>query len=170
MYDYRGKLAGIGISAVGFMLVLAEKLHPFSLKPGWTPEQHYGFFVWVALLGLFLMVFSKEKAEDERAKLVRLKAFQISFMVTISTLMAFSLMTSVTGEPIGMDASFMNIVPATALILYLLVFHVGLHFDQVWEYEDRGLFDNWRHIGRNKWGILAYLVICAILMIILVLL
>lgn len=170
MYDYRGKVSGYIISALGIAAMVAERLHPFILNRKWSAEQHYGVFEWVALLGLFLIMYSKEKVDDERTKQIRLKAIQIAFMLMAGTTMAFGFTGVVSGSSdLSLGGREMYLIPAMGVMLYLLIFHVGLYFDEVWEYEDKGLVTNLRSISANKWGILAYLGVCAILMLLLAL-
>ena len=167
MYDYRGKVAGYIVSAIGLIAMVAERIHPFVLKAKWNAEQHYSLFVWVTLFGLFLVAYSKEKVDDERTKLIRLKALQIAFMVMTGTIMAFALATSLATEKIDIRGQDLNLIPAIGIVMYLLLFHTGLYFDDVWEYEDKGLFNNLKNIPKNKWGILAYFIVCAIAMLLL---
>jgi hypothetical protein len=171
MYDYRGKISGIIISAIGLALMVAERIHPFTISGKWNPEQNYSLFLWIMMLGLFLIMYSKEKIEDERNKLIRLKAFQISFMIMVGTMLAFCLTSGTANQTdLKMEGKDLYIFPAIGIFTYLLVFHVGLYFDEAWDYEDKGLITNLKNIKRNGLGYLAYLVVCIILMILLILL
>jgi hypothetical protein len=165
MYDYRGKVAGMIISALSIIAMVAEHMHPFLLNQRWNEQQQHGIFVWLTLFGLFLMMYSKERVDDERTKQIRLKSIQVAFMLMVSTMSAFGLTMNLAGEQV--DAQLLYFFPAMGVVLYLLMFHVGLYFDQVWEYEDKGLISNLRNIPANKWGILAYFVICGFLLLIL---
>jgi hypothetical protein len=56
------------------------------------------------------------------------------------------------------------------IILYLLVFYVGLYFDFLWEFEDKEAgWQNLKKMEKNKWGILAYLAITMVLLALLTL-
>lgn len=163
MYDYRGKIAGVIISALGLTAMIVERISGFTFLHDLNSEQHYSIFLWCTLFGFMLIAYSREKYDDERARQIRAKAMQISFGVLISVMLALSL-TSTLHPEMKIESATLYMLASMALLLYLLVFHAGLHLDFLWEYGDKGLWENWRNIGRNKWGILAYLAICFIML------
>jgi hypothetical protein len=170
LYDYRGKIAGIVISLLGIAGMAVERLSGLIIMAKYSQDEHYHIFLWITLFGFLLTAYSKEKYEDERTKQVRAKSLQISFGALVGILLSYSLVCTLqpTKATVGLDETYFFM--AMGLLLYLLVFHVGLYLDFLWDYEDSGLWQNWKNIGRNKWGILAYLLICVIMLSLLTLL
>ena len=167
MYDYRGKIAGIILSAAGIIAMTAEKIGKFSIFPKLSIDQHYLLFFWSALFGLLLMTFSKEKLEDDRTRFVRAKAMQTAFYLLTGIMLSFTLIATLAQKDFQLDVTEFYMLLTLALLMYQFLFNIGLHFDFLWEYEDKGLVDNLKNIGRNKWGILVYLSLSALVCIVL---
>ena len=163
MYDYRAKVVGMIVSAIGILAMIAEKIWTFSIFPKLNPDQHYLLFLWCSLFGFFTMAFSKEKQEDERTKMIRYRAMQTAFYILISIMMSFTLVATLLQKTLVLDVTDFYILLTVALLMYLFLFHIGLYFDFFWEYEDKEAMENLRNIGRNKWSILIYLTISTLL-------
>ena len=170
MYDYRGKIAGIIVSLLGITGMVIERLSGAIFIKKYSEEQHYRLFLWGTLFGFLLTAFSKEKDEDERSKQVRYKSLQISFLGMVGSLLSYMLVCTMQPAKAAMGLDEVYFFIAFGLLLYLFVFHAGLYLDFLWDYEDTGLWQNWKNMGRNKWGILAYLLICLIVLSLLTLL
>lgn len=170
LYDYRGKIAGIIISLLGITAMVTERLTGFILIAKYSGEQHYRIFLWGTLFGFLMIMFSKEKEEDERSKQVRYKSLQIAFLGMVGSLLSYALVCTIQPDKASMGLDEVYFFIACGALLYLFVFHVGLYLDFLWDYEDTGLWQNWKNMGRNKWGILAYLLICVIMLALLTLL
>jgi sterol desaturase/sphingolipid hydroxylase (fatty acid hydroxylase superfamily) len=172
MYEYRAKKWGVALSAIGLLLLIAERIHPFVLMAKYSATQHRAIFQWVAFLGLVVIMYSKEKYDDERAKAVRLKAMQIAFMMQISLIMSMALVSNMVVEVgnVGIGSGILFAFAGLGIFTYLLVFYTGIYFDTFWDYEDRTLWQNLSGISRNKWGMLIYLAIGAIVITLLTLL
>jgi len=167
MYDYRGKVAGIILSAVGIIAMATEKIGKFSVFPKLNIDQHYLLSYWCALFGLLLMTFSKEKQEDERTRLVRSKAMQTAFYLLTCIMLSFTLIATIAQKSLPLDVTEFYMLLTLALLMYQFLFQIGLHFDFLWEYEDKGLVENLKNIGPNKWGILVYLTVSTLICVIL---
>lgn len=160
MYDYKGKIRGIIISALGLAAMISERLFHWTVIEKLTWEQHLTLFKWVTLLGLMIIGYSKEKYEDDRAKAIRAKALQIAFMLQQSVTLAMGLTMSLHNEPIDGDILF--IIAAMGTLMFLLLFHVGLYFDLFWDFDDTAREKNFfKNIGKNKWSLLVYLALAA---------
>jgi len=162
MYSYKYKIVGVVVSGLGLAGMVGERLSPFVLHKKLSPEQHYSAFLWIMYFGLFILAYCKEKYDDERAKLVRLKAFQLSFMIMMSTMMAMALTMSL-AKPgaLEADASLLFLFVGLGIIGYLLYFYTGLYFDQFWDFEDedRTIWQNIKAIPKNIGGLLVYLLV-----------
>ena len=164
MYDYRGKVAGMIIAGVGLPALVIQKLTHFTVSPRLSDAQHFNLLLWITLLGLFTMMFSYEKYEDERIKLIRAKAFMIVFALMTGSILAFAFTVTLqpsspkfedillTSDDVIMAGRMMMFYPAVAIVIYLILFHIGVYFDQAWDYKDNvGFIEN---LKRNKWRIL----------------
>lgn len=183
MYNHKYRKYYIAVSALGLVGMIGEKIAPFVLLKKLTPEQHYFLFLWLTLGGLFVIGFCKERFDDERAKMIRLKALQLSFMLVISTMLAFALtMSFVMTSPAAStaatnvpedpsDAAVFFMFPGLGIICYLLTYYVGLYFDQFWDFEDkeRSVWQNIKAIPKNIGGILVYLLVATITLLLITL-
>lgn len=161
MYDYKGKIKGIVISAIGLVGIISERIWHWTVIEKLTWEQHLTLLKWVTLLGLIVIGYSKEKYEDDRAKAIRAKALQIAFMLQQSVTLAMGLTMSLHKEPIDGDILF--IIAAMGTLMFLLLFHVGLYFDLLWDFDDTARDKNIiKNIGKNKWSLLAYLAVATV--------
>lgn len=169
MYDYRGKIWGLIISAIALLAMIGERLKGFIIFKKLTVAQHYGIFEWIMLAGLFCIIYSKEKHEDERAKQIRSKSFQMSFALTMSVLLAQALIGTLHPNYV-IEPQILFFIAAFGIMMYLFIFHIGLHFDFLWEYDDKGVWENLRNIDKNIWGKLVYLIAGGVILLLLSLL
>jgi hypothetical protein len=170
MYDYKWKKAGIAISAFGLLGMIVERLKGLIILHKYSAAQHYAMCEWVMMLGLFTIIYCREKEEDDRAKAVRAKSFQFSFLLVIAVMLAIALNSALAPDKNPLVPADLFFLAATGLIFYLFFFNIGLYFDFLWDYEDRGVWENLRNIGKNKWGMLAYLTGSVIILLLLTLL
>lgn len=172
MYDYRGKVSGMVIAALGTIALLIQKYTHFTVLAGLNSDQHFNVLLWVTLFGLFLMMFSYEKHEDERVKQIRAKAVMIVFGIMTGAILAFALTISIIPfidpgdlQPAAADEGvwlgrLLMFYPAVGIVLYLLIFHVGIYYDKVWDYSDNiSVLEN---IRKNKWHIIIIAIISII--------
>jgi len=170
MYDYRGKIGGVIGSAISLAAMVAERLHGFIIFKKFSVAQHYAIFEWLMLGSLFVIIYSKEKHEDDRAKMIRAKSFQLAFMLQSAVLLSMALVGTIGKGGMTLIPSDLFMFAAMGIVLYLLVFHIGLYFDFLWDYNDTGFWENLKNLGKNKWGLLVYFAMSAVLLLLLSLL
>jgi hypothetical protein len=151
MYGYKGKVAGMIIAGIGLILLIVQKLTHFIVFAKLNSDQHFNALLWFTMLGLFTIMFSKEKIEDERVQYLRTKSLMYAFCLMIAATMAFALTVTLmptqdpemakgvtlSADDIIQAGRMMMFYPAVALVIYLVMFHIGLYFDDAWDYEDR---------------------------------
>jgi len=147
MYDYRGKIAGVMITAVSAILLTIQRFTHFVVLQKYTALQHYYFILFFVLFGLYMMANSREKMDDERVKLIRAKAFQTAFNLTVTILLAVGV-SSVISSAANIDGKDLMFIGSFALVIYLGLFHAGLYFDNTWEYEED---KSWIEAVRKNW-------------------
>jgi len=159
MSSYQGKLAGLAIIALALIMLLVVKFFgPLSFIPKLDRDRQLILFFVFTVLGMYQVVFSKEKNEDERVQRIRAKCFQSAFMIFAGTLIAI-LLTSVTShEAMTFSAVQLCTFVAFGLSLYLLLFHIGLYFDPAWNYNDDTVLVN---IRKNKTFFIIYFIAIA---------
>lgn len=152
--SHKSKIAGLVVLSVGLVITIAQKLHPFIVIPKYDADKHLSLSLWIIVVGMYLTAFSQEKFEDERVKMIRAKSLQMVMMLMSATFIAFSL-TSITQDMGDFDAMTILLFPSIYLAMYLAVFHIGLYFDNLWDYEDKrmGIWDN---IKKNKKPIIIF--------------
>ena len=166
MYDNRGKKTGALLALVSLAAMLVERFHGFIVFKKLDVSQHIGVFEWFMFFGLILIAFSREKYDDERAKMIRLKALQIGFLMQQSVTLGMAFTGSL-HKDMKLEPSDLFTFAGLGIIFFLLFFHAGLYYDTFWEYEDKGLWYNFRNMGKHKWAILAYFVIAIAAMVLL---
>ncbi|MBL7682793.1 MAG: hypothetical protein JNK00_05495 [Flavipsychrobacter sp.] len=152
--SHKSKIAGLVVLSVGLVITIVQKLHPFIVIPKYDADKHLSLSLWIIVVGMYLTAFSQEKFEDERVKMIRAKSLQMVMMLMSATFIAFSL-TSITQDMGDFDAMTILLFPSIYLAMYLAVFHIGLYFDNLWDYEDKrmGIWDN---IKKNKKPIIIF--------------
>lgn len=159
MYNYKWKVAGMVIAAVSFIALVIQKLTHFTVLTKLNADQHFNILLWLTVFGLFTMMFSYEKHEDERVKQIRAKSVMMVFMLMFAATMGIGFTMSIVpvsemGNETVTPSDMIEIgrllmyYPACAVILYHIIFNVGLYFDNEWDYEDNtSVLDN----IKNHW-------------------
>jgi hypothetical protein len=152
--SHKSKIAGLVTMSVGLVVTIIYKLHPFVLIPKYDADKHLGLCLWVIVVGMYLTAFSREKFEDERVKMIRARTLQMVMMLMSGTVLAFSF-TAITQDIGDLDVLTLLLFPAVYLAMYLAIFHIGLYFDNLWDYEEKqtGILDNMK---RNKKPIIIF--------------
>ena len=152
---------GAGITLLSLILLIlsaaVNNINPFT---GLNNNQFSQLLFLTAILGLFIIAFSKEKIDDERVKVIRRKALQGAFGYLMSMILSFSLaLTIMPGFDI--DPGFLLIcIAALALISYLAIYYYALYFDPHWAYNEDTPAENFR---KNKRFFLIYFSVSIVL-------
>jgi hypothetical protein len=170
MYEHKFKPVGIVISAAGLLGMITERMRPVIINAKWDAAQHYGLFMWLMLGGLFYIGYCKEKYDDERAQQIRLKSFQISFILMVSTMLAIGFVKEVARPAdLMIDGMMLFFLAGLGIISYLLTFYTGLYFDRFWDFDDKDktVWQNLKEMPKNIGGILVYLLVFTITLLLL---
>lgn len=171
MGSHKWKKWGFIVSAIGLALMIAERLTKFTFIKELKPEQHYAVFVWLTFLGLVIIMYSKEKIDDDRAKMIRLKSLQVSFLLLIAELLSVALTNITSNTNHSIEPRELFFFAGIGIILYLFLFHLGLYFDFLVEFDDNKTTEEILSERRKtRWGVLAFYICAAITMILLALL
>lgn len=164
MHNYKWKVSGLVVAGLGLVLWLAHYFTDFVLVEKYNTDQHSFMFWWITLAGLYLTAFSKEKYDDERVKAIRAKSMQAGFTLAMAVLLSVSL-TEFLAVDMSFEANAIIIIPTFCLVFYLLLFHVGLYFDNLWDYsdDDAGIFKNAKG-DKKQLNYIIYFVILALLL------
>ncbi len=154
MHGYKTKVAGLVIAGAGIAFWAINSFAELKLMPKMTAEQQGYMIWWIVLFGLYMAAFSKEKNDDERVKAIRAKSMLVCFNLSMAVLMSMSIVLFIEDNMV-FRASDIIIVPTFCIVFYLLMFHVGLYFDNAWDYKED---TNHVSLGKGKTGRL-YLVI-----------
>lgn len=162
MNDYRTKVAGMITAGTGVVLTAVQKLTHFTVLKKLDVTQHSYLCMWVAVAGLYLMAFSREKYEDERVKKIRSGSVQIVIMLMMGMLLAISL-TGIISKDLDFPPEVLMIIAAFYLIFYLIVFHIGLYYDKMWNYDadEVGIKEN---IKKNSWVNILFAILAVIIL------
>lgn len=146
--NYHFKKIGIGITGVSLLLLLLSPgLELFKVVSTWTLEQNENLLKVLLGFGLYTIVFSQEKEEDERVAHIRGRALRFGFMI----LTAVSLSLGIVGITFDATSSFSPIhlaeLTAMVLLVYLVYFYYSLYFDPKGNYTENTPSENY---SKNK--------------------
>lgn len=164
MHGYKGKVTGLVITGIAIAAGLIHYYTGFSFSQKIDADKHSMLFWWITLFGLYLAAFSKEKNDDERVKAIRAKSMLVGFNLSMAVLLSIS-MTAWLATDFVLDAGAIMILPTFCLVFYLLFFHIGLYYDNMWDYsdEDYHMF-KMKNTNRNQLSYILYIVLIAILL------
>ncbi|MDC1068571.1 hypothetical protein OAQ99_05360 [Candidatus Kapabacteria bacterium] len=141
MQGYWGKKFGFVIAMISTIYIIAFGFFDLTIFKSSNSQDHAVGTLWLLCFGLFSMMMSKEKVEDERVMLIRAKTMQmfISFLfVPIITIGFFS--SFIEGFSHS-DFTTLTLI-LTAFILYNIYFNYSLKVDPNWNYSNGGVIDN----------------------------
>ncbi len=170
MMGHQNKPLALGLIASGLVVAVAEKIHPFTILPDHTRNQHIGLALCIAIYGMMLLAMTKEKIEDERVKAIRAQAMQFTvlmFVITNLTTAFMNLLNTTDGTTIGNRWIIINLL--MNMTIYHIFFRIGLYRDKYWNYQsdDISLKDAWL---KNKWlsiFAIAFFLLALVLLIVL---
>lgn len=178
MWDYRWKIAGMVIAGIGFLALIIQKLTHFTVFQKFNSDQHFNVLLWITLIGLLQIMVSKEKIEDERVQQIRTKALMFALFLVVASALAFAMTVTLmpTNDPeMANGVSFtpaevieagraLMFYPAIGIVFYLLMFHIGLYFDNTWDYDNKSI--SLRVLWQNKGYRLAIKLVGALILFI----
>lgn len=160
LHNYRFKILGIAISVISIILMLLlRNFELFNLSDTMSKENQFNLFLWINCFGLFGIVYSREKHEDERIQLIRDRTFRVSFVFLISLLMSLSF-TAIIANLNNTSFEIGHIVPVTmTLVFHLLLFYFRLYSNADTSEPEQTVMQN---ILRNKALFVVYLAVTII--------
>ena len=163
MSGYGSKIAGIVVAAVGTVTLVVNNFVPLQFIPDFDASQHGFLYWWVVLMGLYMMAFSKEKNDDERVQAVRAFAMRVAFTMAMTSLLSISI-TAWIAVDMSFDAGNLLIIPTFCLLMYHVVFHLGIYFDGVFKYSNHHDIALPKPSKQKGWQYILYFSIIAILL------
>ncbi|MBI9034804.1 MAG: hypothetical protein JEZ03_10080 [Bacteroidales bacterium] len=162
LHSYKMKYAGISISALSLLLLLINTLfNNLSIFNTLSITEHQELFFWTFVFGLFTIVFSKEKIDDDRVRKIRSRALQVSYGFLTAILLVICLNSFYMEAFEAIKKIYILSLVATSLIIYLIIFNLGLFFDSSIIYSENSAGEN---IRKNKIFFLIYLVVSTALL------
>lgn len=162
LHSYKWKVAGWIIGALGALCLLINYFIPLNLIAEFDAQQHIMLYWWVALYGLYTTTFSRERREDERTPAVRATAMRITLALTLGATLAFAV-TSWLAPDVEFAVDNLLIIPTFALVLYQLVFYVGVYFDKGYDYDGNKPFNIFNLPGNPVMKIVLIITLLALL-------
>ena len=153
LQSYRTKLAGITITVISLILIGIEKMSGIIAGDKLKTQKFIQIATLLIIIGLFLVIFSKEKIDDDRVKKVRLKSLQLGFATTLAIIISLifvSIVHPAFSFGVIHDLSMISLI---SLIVYLLFFNIGLYFDLNELYNDDTSLAN---VNKNRLFFLVY--------------
>ncbi|MDC1068572.1 hypothetical protein OAQ99_05365 [Candidatus Kapabacteria bacterium] len=142
MQGYWGKQFGLFLPAIATLFILVFSLTDYKVFKTIDNWQHIMLSLSLLSIGLFNMMMSKEKLEDERVKKIRAKSMQMFISAILIPNISFSFIMAF-DEDFGGVGLFHGTIPF-ALLLYNIYFNYSLRFDPQWNYNEGGATDNFK--------------------------
>ena len=121
------KVVGLSITSAAGTLLILQKATGNSLFQSF-PEQQSQFLFLLISFGLYIIAFSKETVDDDRIRIIRSKSVQAGFMLVLSTMIAFSLV-SIIRHLSGFQNDF-SLVAFLSVLFYLILFNYKIYFSK----------------------------------------
>ncbi len=163
MSGYGSKVAGMVVAAIGTVTLLVNNYVHLQLIPGFDAGQHGLLYWWVILMGLYMMAFSKERNDDERVQAVRGFAMRVAFTMSMASMLSIAI-TAWVAVDMQFDASSLLIIPTFCLLMYHIIFHLGIYFDGVFKYSNHPDIALPKPNKQKGWQYILYFSIIAILL------
>lgn len=147
MHSFKTKIIGIAIAILALLVnIISYYIYDLSKQFNLDKLTFEELAWWAFGFGLFIMVFSKEKKEDERVQLIRYKSLRLAFMLlTVQVFMnGFGLSYGIISE---IDSIVLLLNFNGVLIIYLVVFYKSYWFDSDFIYNDDTVGENMK---KNK--------------------
>lgn len=158
MQGYWGKVFGVISSMLLMFLLLITSYFEIQFLKDVDLERQSNIIFWLIIFGLYMIVMSKEKIEDDRVKAIRYKSLQFGYGMLLAPSLAINLGGFLMGTSSITTQSMSFYIPIS-LVLYLVHFHYGLYFDPSSNYNDNGPLDN---VVKNKKFFLIYTLLIVI--------
>lgn len=120
----------------------------------------------LTIIGLFIIAFSQEKVDDDRVKIIRGKALQVGFGILLAILFGLVLISIFNTSFSLNEANDLSLIAIIVLIIYLLLFNIGLYYDSKWIYNNETVVSN---IYKNKILFIGYILGLASIIVLLML-
>jgi hypothetical protein len=164
---YWGKFLGFAISALALVLLVFQELAgPAFLASWFAPGKQVAALLWFFAIGLLFLTFSKEKIDDERVQKIRYTALRaLAYFCLLSPAMFFAPFLNPEDGPgaaTNETVPWIMLLLVLPLLVYQVIFNIGLFFNPSWIYNDLGAEEN---IRKNPRFFLIYILLVTVLFI-----
>jgi hypothetical protein len=139
-YGYKVFSAFFTVAALGFLVWLSLTGNAIA-GMGFSQPQQLKLATWLVTFGLFGVVFSKEKIEDERVSLVRQFVMGICFRLFLIMLISVNLVAILNPK---FEVSYTLEMVLFCLAFYLVIFYGALFFNPGWVGAEPSVSENMR--------------------------
>lgn len=116
MYPHAIKIIGV---IMAFMTVIgAFLIKQIEIE---NAEKIIKYLYWIFCFALMLIIYSKERSEDENIKNWRLKCFMLCFLILITSMLAFNFVEIITHSELHLN---ILLVISINELFYLLVYNI----------------------------------------------
>lgn len=127
--NHRFKFLGLAIAGLGMILLSVLSALDYSYVEGWR-ERIFMINHFVIILGMVMIMYSRESNDDERVKLIRDSLLKFFFALLICGISLYIMVTSLD----RVQGSLFMILYLTEAILagYLVTFRISLITNPAW--------------------------------------
>lgn len=127
--NYRFKLWGLILTLLGLILFVILKALNFSYEAGWE-DRIFVINHFVIVFGMVMIMYSSERKDDERVKLIRHSLLRFFFALMVSGIMLYITFTSL--DRIKGSFNVILYIVEAVLLAYLVTFRISLLKDPSW--------------------------------------
>ncbi len=133
LYSESYRLIGSGIALAGIAIFLMLLIADYQFIENWEQKiltmNHY-----IIVLGLVLLVYSREKAEDERIRDIRHWMLRFSYMLTVAGILLYAAISIL--DRVDFNLYVIFYILEASLILYQILFRLFLRTNPPWIFRE----------------------------------
>lgn len=131
---HKFKIAGLIVSVLAIILLVTLHILDFQYEEGWN-ERIFIFNHYIIIMGLFMIMSSREIREDEGVQKVRQTLMKLTFMLLIAATLLYITLTTL--DRIAFSVFTLLYLIESALILYNLTFRFCLVKSPGWIFNEK---------------------------------
>ncbi len=131
--DYKFRTFGLIISAIAIVLLAILLLLDYEYESGW----HDRIFIinhFIIIFSLYIVMYSKERYDDERVQKIRYNLLKISYALSICGIMVYVSITSL--DRVDLSIFIILYIIEAVLIIYQLLFRYCLATNPSWIFRE----------------------------------
>ena len=126
LLSHRFKVVGLLITLAAIAILVLQIITGEFFIQSFAENQQSQLLFLLISFGLYITAFSKESLDDYRIKRIRNKSAQAGFILTLSTVISFSLVSILRQLPSSQTS--LPFILLIGILFYLIIFNFKVYF------------------------------------------